>query len=464
MRLLLAVILCAALALLIVFWPAAPPEQTPPITPSPPAQTVTEPLQKPSPEPAAAPEPEVAPAKTFAPFIEPMTPAVYELASGALATWRQHAKHKPTLVLFSKHPFLTPLPEESLDEIRQFVRSAPAAEVVRRGYTQVADPMIASPQTVSAAIDAGLISELVFVFVEPTTRKTTDVALADFQQRAFAAEFLTGEEARALTVKDGIITGTLRGIPFRCLRLEKLPKIDGPVIVHVDLGFLEELYVNAIKTPVYPLIYKLIDAIRTANWPVLAVTLSFSNLEVEFPLEHRFMITTLADTLYHPALIGGGVPDSWLLRANAQYAAEMFAEGMSQDLVAEATRISPDDPAAFYDYSLVLFRQKNNREAFAALEQAVKLDRGYALAYLYLTETGMDMGVPGRSLELLTKAAAAFPDNPFIRISRADMLIRLGRGAEALPQLRELKQLPWSVEYHPGVPALLDEMIEAAGE
>lgn len=399
---------------------------------------------------------------THALFKEPVTPAVYELASGGLATWRQHAEIKPALVLFSLHPFLDPLRNENVHGIKEFVRTAAPTELIRRTRLQTPDPILLPPQTTSAAIAAGLISEL--IFVQPSTQKMTEASLASFQQRTFDAGFLTAEEARALTLKDDTISGTVRGIPFRTVHLDALPKITGPVLVHIDLGYFKELYVNAIKTPAYPLIYKLISEIREADWSTLAVTLSYSNQEVDFSLESRFMIATLADVLYHPALLDGGIPASWTLRANALYAAEMFAESKAQELLAEATLTNPDDPAAFYDFSLVLFRLKNNPEAFAALDQAVALDKGYARAYLDLTNAGMALGDKEQSLKLLSKAAASFPDNPFIRISRCDLLIRLGRGSEALPLLQQLQELPWSTVYHPGVPGLLQEMIEVAEE
>lgn len=394
------------------------------------------------------------------PFRDQIVPSVYELPSGALATWRQYSDRKPALILFSNHPFLAPLREGEETSTREFVQSAPTVELVRRGKMLVADPVLTSPQTLSAAIEADLLAEL--IFVQPLKAGIDKLSLAEFQQNAFNAGFITAEEAHALTLTDGVISGRVRGLPFRCVHPEALPAIKDPVLVHIDLGYFENLYVNAIKTPAYPLLYQLIAAIRSANWPTLAFTLSYSNQETEYSLESRFMISTLADTLYHPALLDGGIPASWQLRANAQYAADMFAETQSQDLLVEATESSPDDPAAFYDLSLALFRQKISDAAFTALDRAVALDPGYALAYVELYETGMKLGEWEKSLKLLKKAASALPENPFIRISQADLLIKQGRGSAVLPLLHELKKLPWSSLYHPGIPNLLDEMIEVA--
>ena len=448
--------------------PAAPPQPHAPTATSAPAAPSAPPVSSstataetpnipPKPAPAAAAQP-----KTFALFNEPVTPAVHELPSGALANWRLHAAHKPALVIFSNHPFLAPLRDEDRSTIRDFVRNALGSELVRRGRLLVADPLLTSPQTVSAAIEAGLISELIFV---ETTKKTVEqLSLANFQQRAYDADFLTGEEAKALTLKDGVIRGTVRGVPFRCVHPEKLPTLKVPTLVHIDLGYFDKLYVNEVKTPAYPMIYQLMTAIRDAAWPVLEVTLSYSNQEIEFTLEDRFMISTVADVLYRPELLRENIPASWELRANAHYAMEMVAETTGKELVARAADSSPEDPAAQYDLALALLRDRLADEGFAALDRAVALDRGYAPAYVALSDRALELGELETSLALMTKAARALPDQPFIRISVADRLIRLGRTREALVLLHDLRKLPWSPDYHPGVPAQLEEMLKAAGE
>lgn len=393
-------------------------------------------------------------------FKNPVEPAVFELSTGALVIWRNFAKQKPTLVLFSTHPFLDPLHPGEGETIRNFVRTAPAAELVRRGRINVPDPAFTPPQTVSAAIEAGLLGEL--IFVQPTTKTVDKVALTDFQQRSFASGFLTEPEALGLKLKDGVISGTVRGIPFRTVHPDALPKLDRPVIVHIDLGYFKDLYVNDVKTPVYNLLYQTARAIRDAAWPALAATLSYSNQEAEFSLETRFMISNLATLLLQPELLNGGTPPSWKLRADARFAAAMFAESTAQELTAQAARIASDDPDALYALSQLKFVEQRAAEAFALLDQAVALDPGYALAYLELAESGDVQGQWDKAEDLLAKAASIFPNNPFIRIRQADLLIRRGRGTEARVLLTELQQLPWSTTYYPGIPGLLREMNAAA--
>ncbi|WP_305046015.1 tetratricopeptide repeat protein [Geoalkalibacter sp.] len=395
------------------------------------------------------------------PFHEALEPELYELPSGALATWRAHARHQPALVLFANHPYLDPLPETGREELRDFLRTATPEDIVRRARFFVPDPAFLPPQALSAAIAAGLFSEIVFVY--PGTQEKDAFSLEDFQRRALAAGFLNEEETRALSLHDGVIGGRVRGLPLRCVHPEALPSLDKPVILHIDLGYFKDLYQNEIRTPVYDLLHQTATAIRDAGFPALAVTLSFSNAEVGFSLESRFMISDLAELLRRPAALEGGTPRSWTYRAAALFAGAMFMEGRFRELTEEAAQAGPADAAAQYALSLVRFQQGRDEEGFALLDRAVALDRGFALDYLELAEVGAEQGRWDKVLELIEKAAALDPRNPFPRLRQADALIQGGRGNEALPLLDALRRLPWSPRHHPDILRLLEEMMQAAG-
>lgn len=396
-------------------------------------------------------------------FKESVEPEIFELPSGALSTWRKFSAEKPALLLFSAHPFLEQVPAGDREEVRQLVRNGTVGDIIRRGRLNVADTALISPQTVSAAIDAGLIAELIYVL--PTSRKLAEMSLTDFQQRAFSAGFLTEKEALALTIKEGIITGSVRGLPFRCVHPEALPKINRPVIVHLDLGYFKNLYVNEVKTPAYALLYQTATALRSAAYPVLSITLSYSNQEADYSLESRFLISNLSDLLRRPALLDGGTPASWQLRSDALYAGAMFATDKAMELSIKAAETNPDDPAALYLLSLIQLEQRQSAAALATLDRAVALDPGYALNYLDLADAWLQS--PGHNstvqvLALLNKANAAFPENPFILIQIADLLIGSGKEKEGLSIVQSLKQLSWSPTYHPKTAYLLAEMAKAA--
>lgn len=410
---------------------------------------------------AAGPHAEGAAADGLPLFREPVAPAVYEVPANALATWRSFAGRKPALLLLANHPFLKPLAGDEAGAVRTLLRDGSTAELIRRGRLSAPDPAFVSLQAVSAAIAAGLISEL--IYVQPGSGSAAALTLADFQKKAYLAGFCTEAEALALTSADGVIRGTVRGLPFRVVPAEALPKIDVPLLIHVDLGFFLASYSNEITTPAYRLLLGTAAALRDAAYPkVLAVTLSFSNQEAGFSLEHRFMLNSFASMLLIPATLDGNVPASWVQLANAVYAGTLFNDELAEDFVARAVAVNPDNPAAHFAQALLLLKAHREADAFAALDRAIALDPGYAQAYLELAESARGIGASERVLQHLDKAAPHFPDNPFLDIDRAEALLRLARGREAALLLAGLQQLPWSERHHPGIAAQLAEMAKLA--
>lgn len=394
------------------------------------------------------------------PFKDSIKPARYELPSGALATWRDYARYRPTLVLYSTHPLLTPIPENRKKIATTLLSQGSAEEIVSRTRLLTFNPAILPPEAVSAAINNRFFSELIIIL--PTQKKPEELNLDDLRKRMLAAGFLTETEVAALIHNDGVVSGTVRGLPLRIVHPERLPKITTPIILHVDLGYFKDMYVNEVKTPAYDLLHQFATAVRDAGYPALATTLSFSNEEVEFSLESRFIIRDLAALLLNPELLNGNTPASWTYRSKALYATTMFAESEAREFTVQAAQANPDDAAAHYALAIDLFEQKRNEEAFATLDRAVALDSGYALEYLSLAEQGFTTGKTDAALILLDKAAKTLPGHVFIRIHLAKQLIEAGRVKEARPIIAELRKLDWSPEIYPNLPNVLKQMDEVA--
>lgn len=412
-------------------------------------------------EPVTTPALPAPPAAVKIPLEVAIEPASYELSSGALATWRDFAPYKPALVLFSSHPMLNPIEKDTLLEARRLILTGDHSEIIQRGRLWSADPAFLAPQTVSAAIEAGLISEL--IIVRPDKKPPEEFSLDSFRQQIATAGFLTEREAQALNLTDGgVVNGKVRGISLRVVHPDRLPKLSKPVLLHIDLGYFKDLYINEVKTPSYDLIHNLAIQIKEAKFPTLATTLSFSNQENGYSLESRFMIRDLAELLRNPKLLEDGTPASWAMRASALYAVTMFSESNARELIQKAVAATPGDAAAHYAQALDLFEQKLNDQAFAALAQATKLDRGYALEYIFLAERGFELDQHSKAIDLLHKAVAALPDSPILRLQLAKQLINAGRGSEALPIITELKSLKWSEKFHPGALSLLNELEQIA--
>ena len=94
-----------------------------------------------------------------------------------------------------------------------------------------------------------------------------------------------------------------------------------------------------------------------------------------------------------------------------------------------------------YANGLLLVRQKNYREALAALGRAAQLAPDNArFAYVYAVAL-QDGGRPGEAVAVLERAYAAHPTDPDILFSLAANLLQQGQLADAQRYARELMRV-----------------------
>lgn len=386
---------------------------------------------------------------------EAAAPVAVELPPEAIPTWREALPQHGTLVLLSIHPFLQPIEAGRAAELKALVSSGSRELFRQRGSFYRADPALVPTETVSAALLGGLFKEVVWVF--PVSTPVEQLSLDTFRKQLTDAQFLTADEATQLTLKDGAFSGTVRGVPFRAVHPQALPKIAGPFVFHIDLGYFRGLYQGEVKTPLYDVLHQSCQELKAANWRPRAVTLSYSTIEGATSHDVRFLLGNLAEILKNPKLLEQ-MPASWAKRAEALYAVNFFLDSKVREMYRQNAENNPADAAAQYDYYKSLLEQKKIAEALAQLDKAVALDSGYAAAYLELAQIAEKDGSLNVALELLEKGGEVFPENPFIDLYRTRFLLQMGRVGEAKPLIDRLRQLPWSKRVHGQIPAAVAEL------
>jgi hypothetical protein len=392
---------------------------------------------------------------------EPLEAQRFELPSEALQIWRGYQALKPALVLYSIHPFLQPLEPAQRREVAALLRKGKSEDFYRRGTIARSNPALSPLQTLSAALAAGYFSEIIWFF--PTRADLADFSPENFRQEMGKAGFIDPAAAPDLhLLEEGIIGGNLRGVPLRIVHpLAALPKLARPALIHLDLGYFQGLYQNEVRTPVYALVHETALSLRDADYLTLDISLSYSTEGGNFSLATRFLIDALAQLLHQPELLDGELPEPWRFRSEALYAREMYQESEAKTLVAAAAAKYPEDPSLLYDNLQLLLQSGQEEAGFRLLERIVRLDPGYAEEYLALAETGVDQGWLDKSLQLIDKALACYPDNPFIRLYKIDVLRQAGRENETLPLIEELIRLNWSKVFFPEMDRRLNEMAAA---
>ncbi len=379
-----------------------------------------------------------------------------ELPSDALPLWRVNATPKPPLILLSGDPFLQPIPAALQADARRLAATGSVQQLQNRGRYYRSEPLLVPAQTLSAAIDAGLFSSIYWCF--PSQAGVESLDLQRFREQMRDSETFSEQEIMAIRLENGAFVGTLRGLPFSAHHPDALPKLSEAAVVHFDLTYFLGLYKDEVSTPIYDLLAATLRRLQKIEFQPLIITISRSTLEGNLSTDFRFLAGPLSAVLQNPALLETELPEAWKLRAEALYQATFFQGEKVLKLYQQATALEPDNPAWAFDLFRAHRAVKQQALALAALDRAVALDPGYAVAYLELARD--DKSPSG--LKQLKKAVAALPDNPFILLEMADIHLQLGQKEQALALIDELRALSWSAIYHQDIPELLLSMESTA--
>lgn len=402
------------------------------------------------------PKPVPAEFKAFRLLDSPCTPAVVENPALALATWREFRPAAPTLLLLSNNPFLLPGPASLQAEIRNLLETAAPSELQRQATSLVADPVLLPAMAVRAALEQGYFSRLVWIF--PSSDATLQLNLEQFRRQLLDAGLVSTTEAETLQLANGTFHGRVAGIPFVAAPSTTLPKLQGAVVLHLDLSYLQRLYKGEIKTPLYPLLGQTLQSLQGAGYDALAVTLSLSNLEGGIPLASRFVGFDLATIFSQPAILKDGPPAHWAQRASALYLENFFKKDEVRDIYQKLEQRRPDDPSIKYALYSVSREFKEGDKALSYLADAVRIDPAYGLEYQVLAQLARDKNLPDQELRMLLLASNALPSNPFFKLAIAEQMLAGSQRDHAQKLLQELQQLPWSEIYYPDIAEHLQKL------
>lgn len=463
------------LALLLLFTllaTACQREEPPPVTAvKPQVPTVAVDEAPPAPAPAAS-APSVAPETTLtkvaAASAAAGTPVIFmaqgtvlhrgETLAEALPVWRRFAAQKPAMLLLSNDPALLPPPAELQSQIDAVMANGTDASLRQAGNPNQPAPLFLPVMTIDLALRQGWLRELAWAF--PQRDLEQEVKLETMREQMTANQMVDDQEAATLQLTGKVFSGRLRGVPFHAGALPNLPKLDGPLIVHIDLSYFQKLYKNEIATPVIPLVGSVLQHLKDRKLPVLAVTFSYNHAEGNIPLNVRFLGEFISALTEKPERLDQPLPQRWAAQKDILYLENFFRKDEIRKLVEAQAQGSPK--TAWIQYSRYqtagLFKEGN--QALANLAHTVAIDRMYGLEYLLLAERAYEAKVPDQALRMMQMAAATFPENPFIQLQVAKLAMETGDKEAAKKIVRELQKLPWSPVYHPEMPQYLEGFLQ----
>lgn len=388
---------------------------------------------------------------------EPIELQRYEVPSQALLQWHRLRSARPALLIYANDPLLQATSPATLKNLLTQL-AAQNPDALR---FDSADPTILPKMTMHAALQAGLFSAVYWMM--PSKAELSALSIETFREQMLALGALSDEEARTLTLRDGVFSGTVRGVPFHALHPQAAFAIREPAVLHFDLSYLAPLYQGEIKTQIYPLIYRTLQQLRDQQIETLAAGFSYSQLSGEIPLGSRFVGDIFARLFKQPNLLDESMPADWQMRAKALYLPKLFIAEEARNLLLQLVETHPDDPSLHYAlYSVSRETRAARHAALGHLAEAVQRDPVYALEYLQLAPLAREKGYPDEALRMLRLAHEAAPDNPFIALELAGALLSTGQAESAAAMLQELQELHWSATLYPDMPVILQQMLDEA--
>jgi tetratricopeptide (TPR) repeat protein len=390
---------------------------------------------------------------------EPVPLSIYEVPSQALLQWYDVRRIKPALLIYANNPMLTTWPYFTIKDLLQPLADG-NPDPLRYG---IANPAVMPGMTLHAALEAGLFSAVYWIM--PSKSDITDLSIEAFRKQMIIANALSIEESQRLTLRDGVFSGKVRGVPFHAVHPDAAFTISGPTVFHFDLGYLAPLYEGEIKTQVFSLIYQTLKHLRDRNIETVSASFSYSQVTREVAFGSRFIAPVFKRLFEQPQLLDEPLPKNWKQRADALYLPNMFLVSDGLKIFLQMAKDDPSDPSLQYAlFELSRSAKSTHKAALFHLAEAVKRDPVYALEYLSLRPLALKEDRPDEALRMLRLAHEALPDNPFISLELARALMAEGRKDLAVRLLESLLAEEWSETFFPNMPENLERLLANARE
>ncbi|MDT8442722.1 MAG: hypothetical protein RQ722_00380 [Desulfuromonadales bacterium] len=408
---------------------------------------------KPETTQAAAPK-EATKLKPFVLLAEPAILHPLEHPASALPHWQKASSQKPVLLLLSNDPFLISTPDEKLAEITQALQNNPA----RLENFTTADPLMFPNMSVDYALRQGWFSQLAWAL--PLRDPLATLSKDKLTEQLLQSQLIDQGEADSMSVSENWAVANIRNTEFVAAALKNLPKLDRPVVVHIDLSYFQPLYKNEISTPLFPLIFQTLEELRQRQLNCLAVTFSYGNLENRIALDVRFIGEVIKQYVEAPATIDQPVPANWQRQSEALYLSNFFQKEKIRELFEAQEQDAPDSAWVKFNLYRSAAEHKEGTKALDYMAEAVKLDPVFAMEYFNLTQMAYEKGRPDEAMRMLRLAGEALPDDPQIKLQIAQMAVELKEAHAAAQVVKELQELPWSNIYYPQMPEYLESFTD----
>ena len=388
---------------------------------------------------------------------EPTPVYRFETTAEALSVWRR-ASERPTLLLLSNNPHLTPVPEEMWSKTTILISNANVKTLAMATTDRNPAPLIIPGMAVDAAMRNGWFKELAWAL--PLRDPAQEINLEKFTAQLSKTGIANEEEVSSIAATDRTFHGLLRNTPFSASALPLLQGLKQPVIVHIDLSYFQPLYKNEIATPLLDTVFNTLMTLKKMHLQTLAVTLSYGHLDSKIALDVRFLGDIIAYLIEEPTRLEQPIPENWKRQQDTLYLSNFFKKDEVRELFLTQEKASPNEAWIKFNLYRSASEHKEGTKALDYLAEAVALDHLYALEYQELSVMAYEKGRPDEAFRMLKLASDAFHNDPLIKLQMVKLAQEIGEKEAALHLLSQLRNLQWSEYYYPGIPQHLEDLTE----
>ncbi len=386
---------------------------------------------------------------------EPTPVYRFETTAEALSVWRR-ASERPTLLLLSNNPHLTPVPEDFHKKTTILINNANAETLAMATTDRNPAPLILPGMAVDAALRNGWFKELAWAL--PLRDPAQEMSLEKFTDQLLQARIANEEETTSLAVDERVVHGALRDTAFSAAALPLLQGLTGPVIVHIDLSYFQPIYKNEIATPLLDIVFNTLATLKKMHLQTLAVTFSYGHLDSKIALDVRFLGEIIAYLIEDPARLDQPMPVNWQRQRDTLYLSNFFKKEEVRKLYEAQDKEAPSKAWIKFNLYRSASEHKEGSKALNYLAEAVRLDPLYALEYEELSNRAYEKGRPDEAFRMLSLASDVFHNDPFIKFQMAQLAQEIGEKEAALHLLNQLRNLQWSDFYYPQMSQYLTDL------
>ena len=386
---------------------------------------------------------------------EPTPVYRFEPTAEALSVWRRTTE-RPTLLLLSNNPHLTPVPELLRDKTTLLINNANIEKLSMATSDRNPSPLILPGMAIDAALRNGWFKELAWAL--PVRDPAMDVSLENFTAQLSESGIANQEESSSIALTEKTLHGSLRNTAFRAAALPLLQDLSQPVIVHIDLSYFQPLYKNEIATPLLDIVFNTLATLKKMQLQTLAVTFSYGHLDSQISLDVRFLGDVIAYLIEDPTRLDQPIPTNWQRQRDALYLGNFFQKEKVNELYKAQEQDAPSDAWVKFNLYRSATENKEGSAALDYLAEAVALDYLYALEYQQLSQRAYEKGRPDEAFRMFTLASESFPQDPFIKFQMVQLAHKIGEKEAALHLLNQLSNLQWSDFYYPQMPQYITDL------